>query len=180
MKKFFLLSSLFVALTLPVLATPYQLDAANSKVGFTIKKKAGLVTVNGEFKTFAGEIDYDSATKTLKVFNGEVDVDSVDTKEQKRDNELRSPDVFDVLKFPKMSFKMAYYQAGKIYGDLTIKDVTKHIVLNVEEKLNGDMLEISASTTIKRSDFGLEWGVFKNVLVSDDVVINLNLKANAQ
>lgn len=180
MKKFFLLSSLFVVLAFPALATPYQLDVANSKVGFTIKKKAGLITVDGEFKTFNGEIDYDSATKTLNVFNGEVNVSSVDTKEQKRDDELRSSDVFDAQKYPTMSFKMAYHKEGKIHGDLTIKDVTKHIVLDAEEKLNGGMLEISANTTIKRSDFGLEWGVFRNVLVGDDVVINLNLKANAQ
>ncbi|MCI5969295.1 YceI family protein [Helicobacter sp.] len=178
MKKFFLTSSLLAALSLPVLAAPYQLDTTNSKVGFTIKKKGGLVTVNGEFKTFAGEIDYDGAK--LNVFSGEIDVASVDTKEQKRDNELRSSDVFDAQKFPKMTFKMAKYEAGKIHGDLTIKDVTKQVTLNAEEKLNGNVLEISANGMIKRSDFDLEWGVFQNVLVSDDVVINLNLKANAK
>ena len=76
---------------------------------------------------------------------------------------------------------MTKYEAGKIYGDLTIKEVTKPVILESKETLNGKALDIAASTQVKRSDFGLEWGnIFKDNAVSDEVTITLNFKANAQ
>ncbi|TLD84463.1 polyisoprenoid-binding protein [Helicobacter sp. MIT 11-5569] len=180
MKKFFLFSSLVAALSFPALATPYAVDVANSEVGFSVKHLK-LTKVDGAFKNFSANIDYDEATKSFKVFEGDIDMTSVTTDNAKRDAHLQAPDMFDAAKFPKATFKMTKYEAGKIYGDLTIKDVTKPIVLTSKETLNGKTLEVNAQTMVKRSEIGLEWGnVFKDNSVSDEVEITLNLKTNAK
>ncbi|MBX7490515.1 YceI family protein [Helicobacter turcicus] len=180
MKKFLLVSSLVAALSFPALAAPYAIDVTNSKVGFSVKH-IKITKVDGVFKNFSANIDYDTATKSFKTLEGEIDMTSVDTQNEKRDAHLQASDMFDAQKFPKMFFKMTKYEAGKIYGDLTIKDVTKPVVLTSKETLKGNALEVSAQARIKRSEFGLEWGsVFKDNAVSDEVDISLNLKANAQ
>lgn len=180
MKKFFLASSLVAALSLSAFAEPFTLDMANSKVDFSVKHMK-LTKVDGSFKTFSANIDYDSKAKMLKALDGAVEIASVDTANPKRDAHLNAPDMFDGAKYPTMQFKMTKYEAGKIYGDLTIKEVTKPIMLDSKEMLNGKTLDIAASTQIKRSDFGLEWGnIFKDNAVSDEVTIMLNLKANAK
>ncbi|WP_279127800.1 YceI family protein [Helicobacter winghamensis] len=180
MKKFALVSSLVAALSFPALAVPYAIDVANSKVGFSVKH-VKITKVDGVFKNFSANIDYDSATKSFKVLDGEIDMTSVNTENAKRDAHLQAPDMFDAKKFPKMFFKMTKYEAGKIYGDLTIKEVTKPVVLTSKEVLNGKTLDVTAQTMIKRSEFGLEWGsIFKDNAVSDEVEIILNLKANVQ
>lgn len=180
MKKFLFVSSLVAALSFPALAAPYAIDVANSKVGFSVKH-IKITKVDGVFKNFSANIDYDSATKSFKTLEGEIDMTSVDTQNAKRDAHLQAPDMFDAQKFPKMFFKMTEYEAGKIHGDLTIRDVTRHVVLTSKETLKDKTLEVSAQTMIKRSEFGLEWGsVFKDNAVSDEVEISLSLKANAQ
>lgn len=180
MKKFVLASSLVAALNLSAFAEPFALDVANSKVDFSVKHMK-LTKVDGTFKAFSANIDYDSATKTLKALDGAVEITSVDTANPKRDAHLNAPDMFDSAKYPTMQFKMTKYEAGKIYGDLTIRETTKPVVLDSKETLNGKTLDIAASTQIKRSDFGLEWGnIFKDNAVSDEVAITLNFKANAQ
>lgn len=180
MRKFFWMSSLIAIFSFPALAVPYVIDVANSKVGFSVKH-VQITKVDGVFKDFTGNIDYDSSTKSINVLEGEIDMASVDTENEKRDSHLRAPDLLDVKKFPKMSFVMTKYEAGKIYGDLTIKGVTKPIVLTSTETLNGQLLDIRAQSIIKRSEFGLEWrNVFKDNIVSDDVEITLDLKASAK
>ncbi|WP_299545934.1 YceI family protein [uncultured Helicobacter sp.] len=180
MKKFFLVSGLVVALGFPALAVQYAIDVANSKVGFSVKH-IKITKVDGVFKNFSATIDYDDATKSFKVLEGEIDMTSVNTENAKRDAHLQAPDMFDAKKFPKMSFKMTKYEAGKIYGDLTIKDTTKSVVLTSKEVLKGKALDVTAQSVIKRSEFGLEWGsIFKDNAVSDEVEITLHLKANAK
>ncbi len=178
MKKFFSVSLLVAALSFPAFATPYALDAANSKVDFSIKHLK-LTKVDGAFKEFGGDIDYENGA--LKALSGSVNVASVDTQNQKRDDHLRAEDIFDVKKYPQMTFAMTQYEVGKIHGNLTIKGITKPVVFESKETLNGNTLEINAKATIKRSDFGVVWeSSLKDSLVGDEVEILLNLKANAK
>ncbi len=180
MKKFLLFSSLVAALSLPALATPYALDNANSKVDFSVSHLK-LTQVDGKFNKFNAKIDFDAASNTLKVLEGVVDIASVDTANPKRDAHLQDADMFDAKTYPNMTFKMTKFEAGKIYGDLTIRSTTKPIVLDAKVQPNGKTLEIHATTTILRSDFDVSWhNIFKDNAVGDEVKISLNLKANAK
>ena len=130
MKKFLFISGLVAALSFPALAAPYALDSANSKVDFSVSHLK-LTQVDGKFNKFSATIDYDSASQSLKVLEGVVDIASVDTANAKRDAHLQAEDMFDAKKYPNMTFKMTKFEAGKIYGDLTIRSTTKPIVLDV-------------------------------------------------
>lgn len=176
MKKLFMITTIFGALNLALFATPYTLDMAKSKVGFEISHLK-LTKVEGNFSKFSGNIDYEN--NAIKALDGTIDVASVDTSNQKRDDHLRAPDIFDVAKFPNMTFKMTKFENGKMYGKLTIKDTTKEVILDSQSKLNGKTLEINANTTIKRSDFGVVWeSSLKDSLVGDEVKLILTLVAN--
>ncbi|WP_026944480.1 YceI family protein [Helicobacter rodentium] len=180
MKKFLFISGLVAALSFPALAAPYALDSANSKVDFSVSHLK-LTQVDGKFNKFSATIDYDSASQSLKVLEGVVDIASVDTANAKRDAHLQAEDMFDAKKYPNMTFKMTKFEAGKIYGDLTIRSTTKPIVLDATIQPNGKALDINATTKILRSDFDITWGnIFKDNSVGDEVKITLSLKANAQ
>ncbi|MCH5322053.1 MAG: YceI family protein [Helicobacter sp.] len=177
MKKLLSLSALVALLSLPALAVPFTLDTANSKVDFAIKHLK-LTQVDGKFTQFSGTIDFDIDAKQLKVLNGEVEVASVDTDNQKRDDHLRAPDIFDAQKYPKITFTMTKAENNKIYGDLTIRDKTKSITLDAKQIYNNGVLQIEATSKIKRSDFDVVWeSNLQDSLVGDDLTIKLNLIA---
>ncbi|MDD6055556.1 MAG: YceI family protein [Helicobacteraceae bacterium] len=180
MKKFLLVSTMAAALGLSAVAAPFVVDTAQSKVGFSIKHLK-LTQVDGVFEKYDATIDYDTANKSLSVFEGSVSIDSVNTQNTKRDEHLRANDIFDAKKYPQMSFKMTSYAPGKITGDLTIKGVTKSIILDSKEALDGGILSIDAMAPIKRSDFGVVWEKsLQDSLVSDELTIHLHLKASAK
>lgn len=179
MKKFLLISSFVAALSFPALAVPYTLDSAKSKVDFSVSHLK-LTQVDGKFNKFNATIDYDNASNSLKVLEGEIDIASVDTANAKRDAHLQAPDMFDAKTYPKMTFKMTKFEAGKIYGDLTIRSTTKPVVLDAIIQHNGKQLDIDATTKILRSDFDISWSnVFQDNAVGDEVKISLKLQANA-
>ncbi|WP_104721271.1 YceI family protein [Helicobacter mesocricetorum] len=177
MKKLLTISTIVAFLSLPVLAAPYALDKAKSKVDFQINHLK-LSVVHGNFDKFEAIIDYDTASNKLNVFEGKVEVSSIDTANTKRDEHLRAEDIFNVKKYPNMTFKMTKFENGKIYGDLTIKGVTKAITLDSTMKNKGNVLEVLANTKVKRSDFNVVWeSNLKDSLVSDELEIKLTLTA---
>ena len=110
-----------------------------------------------------------------------MEIASVDTANAKRDEHLNAADIFDSKKYPNMTFKMTKFEAGKISGDLTIKGITKPIIFESTETLKDKTLQIQATATIKRSDFGVVWeSNLKDSLVGDEVTILLTLIANPQ
>lgn len=180
MKKFLSISAFVALLGCPLLAQPYTLDSQNSKVDFQISHLK-LTKVDGKFKKFSANIDYDLATKKLNILEGSVEIASVDTANTKRDEHLNAADIFDSKKYPNMTFKMTKFEAGKISGDLTIKGITKPIIFESTETLKDKTLQIQATATIKRSDFGVVWeSNLKDSLVGDEVTILLTLIANPQ
>lgn len=180
MKKIFCIFACFAVLSLPIFASSFVLDHAKSNVDFTIVHLK-LKDVNGKFKNFDGKIDFDVKAKKLNALSGEVEVASVDTANQKRDDHLRSDEIFNTAKFPKMTFVMTKYEEGKIYGDLTIKGTTKSVAFKAQNSFDGKVLNIKAETQVKRSDFGVVWeSSLKDSLLDDELVIKLNLNAKEQ
>ncbi|MGL2518630.1 YceI family protein [Helicobacter pylori] len=182
MKKALMFTLLGISLAF---AKPYTIDKANSSVWFEVKHFTFNET-RGAFDNFDGKIDLEPNTKVLSVFEGNIDVKSVNTRDRKRDNHLKTADFFDVVKYPKGSFKMTKYEDGKIYGDLTLRGVTKPVVLEakIQAPLQNPMnkkefMVLQAEGKINRKDFGIG-KTFSNAVVGDEVKIEIKLEAYAQ
>jgi polyisoprenoid-binding protein YceI len=146
--------------------------------------------VHGRFSLWSGKLELDEQDLTKSRLEVEIDATSVDTKEAKRDEHLRSADFFDTATFPKLTFKSTKIEKDgddyKVTGDLRIKDVTKSVTLDVEggaivkDPWGGTRTGFSAKTTINRKDFGLSWNVALETggfLVSDKIEITLEIEA---
>ena len=189
-KRASILVVLFVFMVLNVSAAQWNIDKAHSSVGFTVKHLV-ISKVKGSFTSFSGNINFDSKDFTKSSVEMKVMVNSVDTDDKKRDDHLRSPDFFDVEKFPEMSFKSTKVIKGEgdsfqIVGNLTIKDVTKEVTFDCE--FNGTVAFMgtnkagfSAKTTINRQDFGVKWSKTLDtgsLVVGNDVEIYLEIEAD--
>ena len=113
----------------------YSFDQANSTIGFSVHQFLG--TTHGKFKKFDGKIEIDREHPENSSVTARIDVRSIDTGIVKRDNHLRSPEFFNVEKFPEITFKSRSVkrtgsQEGDIAGDLTMHGVTKPITLHVK------------------------------------------------
>ena len=116
-------------------AAPFQIDPSHSNAHFKVKHMM-VATVRGEFTKLSGTMQYDPAKPEAIVIDATVDATTINTREPKRDGHLKSPDFFDVEKFPTITFKSKSAKAagkGKlaVTGDLTIRGVTKSVVLDV-------------------------------------------------
>jgi polyisoprenoid-binding protein YceI len=165
----------------------YAIDPVHSSVGFTIRHF--FTNVPGVFTKFSGTIAVDRDNLQNSSVTATIEVPSVDTRTQQRDDHLRSPAFFDAAKFPTMTFKStAWTQTAEgvfdVAGDLTIKGVTKPVVLKVKllgfgpGMPPGTMLSgWEASTTLNRNDFGIT--TFPKVL-GDDVAVAISIEADLQ
>ncbi len=122
-------------------AGTYELDPTHSKVGFEIPHLV-ISTVEGKFNKSQGTITLDEKFEKSKV-SAEVEIASIDTGEPKRDDHLKSPDFFEVAKYPKMTFKSASItgtpESFKMTGSLTLKSETKPVVF--EGKFLGNVVD---------------------------------------
>ncbi len=168
----------------------YQLDPAHSSVGFSVKHMM-IAKVHGTFEKLTGKMIFDSANPEKATAEATIEAASINTREPQRDGHLKSPDFFDVEKFPTLSFKSKTVSSSgsgllKVIGDLTIKGVTKQVTLEVEgpspelkDPFGNTKIGLSATTKIKRKDFGLTWNAALEtggVLVGDEVTITLDLQ----
>ncbi len=167
----------------------YVLDPAHSSANFSIKHMM-IAKVRGSFDQISGTLEYDSANPTAAKAEAQISAASINTREEQRDNHLKSADFFDVEKYPQLKFstkKITTSSDGlKVIGDLTIKDVTKEITLEVEgptpelkDPWGNLKIGASATTKINRKDFGLTWNAALEaggVLVGDEVTISLDLQ----
>jgi polyisoprenoid-binding protein YceI len=171
-------------------AAELEIDPSHSSASFTVKHMM-ISNVRGEFQKVSGTFNYDEKDVTKSTVVATIDATSIDTREPKRDEHLKSPDFFDVAKYPKITFKSKKVaKAGngklKVTGDLTMHGVTKQVVLDVEGPTQpvkdpwGNMkIGATASTTLNRKDFGLNWNQALEaggVLVGEEVKINLDLE----
>ncbi len=175
-------------------ATQYKIDAAHSSATFAVAH-LGISKVRGEFADVQGVIRYDPADLAASKLEAVIGVASITTRDEGRDNHLKSADFFDTEKFPTMTFVSTKVEpAGedrlKVTGNLTIRDVTKQVVLDVEGP-TGEIKDpwgvfrraASARTVISRKDFGMTWNSLLEtggLLVGDKVEISLEVEMIAQ
>ncbi|MDR3606615.1 MAG: YceI family protein [Oligoflexia bacterium] len=168
----------------------WELDPAHSSANFSVKHMM-IAKVHGGFKSVKGKMQFDRNDLAHSSIEATIDASSIDTREPKRDEHLKSADFFDVQKYPALTFKSKRIEEAdedrfKVAGDLTIRGVTREVVLDVESSLDeikdpyGNVkIGASAATRIKRKDFGLNWNAALEaggVLVGDDITINLDLQ----
>ena len=164
----------------------YKFDPSGSTIGFAVHQFLG--TTHGKFMKFIGKIEIDRDHPENSSVTAQIDVRSIDTRIKKRDDHLRSPDFFDVEKFPQMTFKSRSVkrtgpQSGDILGDLTMHGVTKPITLHV--KLLTPISDTSRTrwsvTTdpITRRDFNLMFASAAEAVsgISQSVAINIEIEA---
>jgi len=170
-------------------AVEYQIDPVHSSAQFSVRHMM-VSNVRGEFAKVTGTVVYDPKNPKASSVEATIDATSINTHEPRRDEDLKSPNFFDVAKYPTLTFKSKKVEkagAGKlrVTGDLTIHGVTKEVVLDVEgpspEAKMGPNIKAgaSASTTINRKDFGLMWNkVLESggVVVGDEVKITLEIE----
>ena len=174
---------------LPIPAGDYRMDVAHSVIGFAILHNE-LALVRGRFKDFTGTIHYDDKDVTKSSVEFTAKVTSIDTGVEGRDRHLRTADFFEVEKFPEMTFKSTRVERkGKsllLYGDLTIKGVTRPVTLPftltgaIKDGRGNTRIGIAAQTKIDRRDFGITWGhalAAGGFDVAHDVTIDLQLEA---
>lgn len=171
------------------MATQWQIDPTHSSVSFSIKHMM-IAKVHGGFEKLSGTLSYDAANPSAAQVDVSIDASSINTREPQRDAHLKSADFFDVEKFPQITFKSKSVagSAGdlKVKGDLTIHGVTQEVTLDVDgpsselkDPYGNIKIGVSASTKIKRKDFGLTWNAALEaggVLVGDDVNITLEVQ----
>jgi polyisoprenoid-binding protein YceI len=170
-------------------ATKWDFDLSHSSINFHVRHLM-VSKVHGRFTKWSGALELDEADLTKSRLDVTIDAASVDTKEDKRDGHLRSPDFFDVEKFPTLTFKSTKIAKDgdgyQVTGDLTIRGITKEVVLEVEggqqvkDPWGGTRTGFSASTKINRKDFGLTWNVALEAggfVVGDKIDITLEIEA---
>jgi polyisoprenoid-binding protein YceI len=198
-----MLSRLFAAVLLvPTLAAPtaqspaaprvaapavWQIDPVHSGVSFQIRHF--VTKVRGKFKDFKGTIAADPEAWQ----NGSVDVEivtsSISTDNDRRDTHLKSNDFFAADSFPTITFKSTRIERtgddAKIYGNLTIRGVTKPVVLDghfsgIMKSTQGDRVGFEATTTVNRLHYGVKWNRAVEgggAMLGDEVKIEINVEA---
>jgi polyisoprenoid-binding protein YceI len=169
--------------------TVWRIDADHTEVGFEVKHLM-ISKVRGRFVEVKGTIELDAGDLTRSAVHVEIVAASVDTGQTQRDDHLRSADFFDVERFPSLTFRGTRIQRGsagfELFGDLTIRDVTREVVLHVTEEGEGTdpwgarRIAFSATTRIDRSAFGLTWNQALEtggVLVGNEIKITLDVQA---
>ncbi len=166
----------------------WMVDPAHTSVEFTAKHMM-FTKVRGRFDKFSGTLNLDEQHPENSSVEGSIDVASIDTREPNRDAHLRSADFFDAEKYPTITFRSTRVEVtgvdrAKVYGDLTIKDVTRPIVLDAAVEGRGkdpwgnERWGLSARATVSRKDWGLTWNVALETggwLVGD--TINIEIEA---
>jgi len=167
----------------------YDIDPAHSTVGFTVKH-LGISTVPGKFSKFKGTVALDKHESTAAHVEAVIDAASIDTGIEARDKHLKSPDFFDVEKYPEIRFvstKISPVKDDKFVmeGDLTMHGVTKPIKLDAvfggeaKDPWGGRRAACSATGTLDRKDFGLTWNKVLEtggLLVGENVQISIEVE----
>jgi polyisoprenoid-binding protein YceI len=173
-------------ITAPTGTKTWKLDAAHTHVEFAVRHLM-ISKVKGQFTDVNGALRMEGDDITTARLSVEIPAVSVDTRVEQRDEHLRSPDFLDAARFPMLTFRSTRVERTgerrlRVTGDLTIRDVTREVVLDVIE--HGTLTDpwgqeragFAASTKIDRKDFGLTWNQALEaggVLVGDQVEIEL-------
>ena len=139
----------------------YQADLTHASIGFKVDHLV-ISKVKGQFDDFAATLELGDDNELLSA-EATVKTASVDTSNEKRDGHLRSDEFFNSEKFPEIQFKSTVIADGKLKGDFTLMGVTKEISMPytikgpIEDPWGNTKVGLEASTTINRTDFGMEY-----------------------
>lgn len=167
----------------------WVIDASHSTITFSVRHMM-ISKVRGRFTRFDGTVDFDEQNPTNSKVQVTIDASSIDTRDERRDGHLMSPDFLDVANYPTLTFvskrvEMIDENHGRLIGDLTIRGVSREVTLDVE--YNGQSKSpwgtisagFSATTKINRKDWGLTWNVALEtggVLVGEEVTIEIEIE----
>jgi len=165
----------------------YQIDASHSTAAFTVRHMM-VTNVSGAFGKMSGTVEFDPANPSAARIDVTIEAASVDTRNAKRDEHLRSADFFDVANHPTITFRSTKVERTgedryRVTGNLTIRGVTKEVTLEVEttpeiQAQGTARFGATATTRINRKDFGVNWNRTLDaggVVVSDEVRINIDV-----
>jgi polyisoprenoid-binding protein YceI len=170
--------------------TKWVLDPTHSEVTFKIKHLM-ISNVTGSFSKYDISVETEGEDFLTAKASFTADIDSISTNNEQRDAHLKSPDFFDAAKFPQLKFKATKYEnvdndgSYELYGDLTIRDVTKQIKLDVEfggvitDPWGNSRAGFTITGKINRKEYGLAWHAVTEAggfVVSDDVRIHVGLE----
>ncbi len=167
----------------------WKIDTSHSQVSFSVRHMM-ISNVHGRFEAFSGTVDFDEQNPTASSVNVEIDAASINTRDPQRDGHLKSPDFLNIAEFPTLNFKSTRVekvddQHGKIYGDLTIRGISKPVVLDTEyagmskSPWGTTSAGFTATTRLSRKDWDLNWNVALETggwLVGDQVNISIDLE----
>jgi polyisoprenoid-binding protein YceI len=186
----FLTVSLLLAGAPTAQAQTWTIDQAHSAAHFAVRHMM-VSTVRGDMGKITGSMNFDPKQPSAGSIEASIDMTGIDTREPGRDTHLKGADFFDVATFPTMTFKSRKIDAAsgggyKVVGDLTIRGVTKEVVLDVEplrpaikDQRGATRTGTTATTTINRQDFGVKWSRTLDgggVVVSDEVSITIDVE----
>ena len=170
--------------------TTWELDPTHSTANFSVKHMM-ISKVHGGFSKLTATLKLDRASPANSTVEASIDASTIDTREPKRDEHLKSADFFDVKSFPAITFRSKRFAAAggdafTIVGDLTMHGVTREIALEVEsapaelkDPWGNTKIGASATVKLKRKDFGLNWNAALEAggfLVGEDVAVTLDLQ----
>ncbi len=167
----------------------WQLDAGHTYVGFT-GRHLMVATVRGEFKRFSGTVEFDEQDITQSKAEIQIEAGSINTRNTQRDEHFRSADFFDVEHFPYITFKskrmiMENEHHGKLIGDLTIRNITREVVLDgdysgvSQTPWNTYSAGFSLQGRVNRKDWGLNWNMMLaggGLVASDEINLTIDLE----
>ncbi|MBZ5663582.1 MAG: YceI family protein [Acidobacteriia bacterium] len=184
-QRFGVVSAIALLASLPALAqtSTWNIDPAHSTAQFTVRH-LGISNVTGSFTKVTGTIALNDKDLTQSQVSASIDVNSVDTRVEARDKDLKSPNFFEVEKYPTIEFKSKKIVSGggklQVIGDLTIHGTTREVTLDVDgptpeltDPWGNSRRGISATATINRKDFNL---VYNKLLGTGEAVVGDNVK----
>ena len=169
--------------------TKWGVDASHSQIGFRVKHMV-VSTVSGMFRNYTVDVETDGDDFTTARVNVAIETATVDTGSDQRDGHLKSDDFFNAAQFPQITFvstkvEKANNERYHLHGNLTIRDITKSILLDVEyggvikDPYGLTRAGFAVTGKVSRSDFGLKWNALLEtggMVVSDDVRINCEVE----
>ena len=183
MKRLALAALALVALPALAQTSTWNVDPSHTHAAFTVRHLV-ISNVRGEFGKTTGTLTLDEGDVTRSKVEATIDVASVNTRDEKRDGHLKSPDFFDVARYPTITFKSTKVEkagagALKVTGNLTMKGVTRQVVLDVagpsaevKDPYGNVRRGLSATTQLDRKDFGVSYG--PDAIVSDLVKVQID------
>ena len=167
-----------------IVKTKWNIDPTHSEINFKVKHMM-ISTVTGHFEDLSASVESENDDFINADFNFIAKIDSINTKNSDRDAHLKSDDFFNAKEYPEMIFNSKSFDGSSLVGDLTIRDVTKEISLDMD--FNGVAVDPYGQTkagfevtgSINRKDFNLVWNAVTeagNIVVSDSIKLIVDLQ----